>query len=394
MAATGTLVNLDELARDLARRLELSEHEAERILLEVCEVLKDTLARGRPVALGDILTISIDGAAELREDESGGFSAYAPRARGIAAEPLGALKTALDKSCQAAIYYVARGEGTFEELLADHFGRRGWKLVHTRNGMEVLSRMERFPPVALVYESTAEGWREAVRELKCNPSTNWIPVVGICPEGSEHDVVRCLTVQPDELIYEPFQFSDFIQTAGTELAERVTGPRHDIVELTVHLPGTESCRRDACHMVEEILYRAGHPEDFCRSVAGATSEALDNALRHGHLYVECCTIELRLILDHRRLVLAVRDTGQGFDHAAALSAVRGRVRMSNDPLARAAAALKTRRGKAGDGGIARMLRLVDRVDYNRTGNEVVLTKFLPNRDADTSTNPGEIAAPA
>jgi hypothetical protein len=60
---------------------------------------------------------------------------------------------------------------------------------------------------------------------------------------------------------------------------------------------------------------------------------------------------------------------------------------SRDPLARAAAALKSRRGDAKGGGLARMLKLVDRVEYNRVGNEVVLTKFLPSRDADTSTNP-------
>ena len=33
-----------------------------------------------------------------------------------------------------------------------------------------------------------------------------------------------------------------------------------------------------------------------------------------------------------------------------------------------------------EGGIARMLTLVDRVDYNRAGNEVVLTKQRPNED--------------
>jgi len=103
-----------------------------------------------------------------------------------------------------------------------------------------------------------------------------------------------------------------------------------------------------------------------------------------------------MILDPRRLVLAVRDSGEGFNHAAALSAVRGVAnRASHDPLARAAAALKSRRGgDPREGGLGRMLKLVDRVEFNRIGNEVVLTKFLPNRDADTSTNPRANAAVA
>ncbi|MHC4547761.1 MAG: ATP-binding protein [Planctomycetota bacterium] len=388
--ATPTRVTLEDLARDLAAKLQISEAEACRFLVEACASMRDSLSGGRTVELGDLISLAVSGRPELREDESGGFSAYAPKIRGLAAEPLGALRDALDRSCLSAIYYVARGEGPFKELLSDHFGRRGWQLVHTHNGLEVLSRLERFPPVALVYESNVEGWREVVRELKCNPGTNWVPIVGIYPRGSESVPASKLTVLPDEIVYEPFPFSDFIQTAGAELAERVTASVHDLIELTAELPGTPANVRNAGVMIEEMLFRAGLSEEFARAARSALHEALDNAARHGHRHVECCTITMRMILDPRRLVLAVRDSGEGFDHAAALSAARGRVGVrttSTDPLARAAAALRSRRGDVREGGIARMLMLVDRVDYNRAGNEVVLTKLLPSGEADTSTNP-------
>jgi anti-sigma regulatory factor (Ser/Thr protein kinase) len=387
MAGT-RVIDTDELARMLAQRLGVREAEAKHMLGEMCSCLRDSLSAGKPVELGDLVSLTVEGKPELREDESGGFSAYAPTKRALAASPIGALRSELEKSTQAAIYYVARGEGTFKDLLADHFGRRGWKLVHVRNGHEVLSRLGRFPPVALICECSAEGWREVVRELKCNPDTNWTPVVGIRAQGAGDEVARQLTVLPDHLVQEPFQFADFIRKAGAELAERVTAAQHDLRELALELPGTQTCRRQACDLIEEVLYRCGQPEEFCRSAAAALGEALDNAARHGHRHVECCTIEARMILDPRRLVLAVRDTGEGFNHAAALSAVRGVAnRASHDPLARAAAALKSRRGDAREGGLARMLKLMDRVEYNRAGNEVVLTKFLPNREADTSTNP-------
>jgi anti-sigma regulatory factor (Ser/Thr protein kinase) len=387
-----TRVTIGDLARDLAQRLGVSVEEAHRFLAETCDSMRDSLSEGRTVELGDLVSLAVSGRAELREDESGGFSAYAPTNRGLAVEPLGALKSELDKGCQMAIYYVARGEGTFKELLGDHFGRRGWKLIHTRNGMEVLSRLDHCPAVALVYEAHVEGWREVVRELKCDPHRNWIPVVGIYPEGSENEPAPHLTVLPDEIIYEPFQFSDFIHTAGAELAERVTAPSHELVELAVEMPGTPRTIREACRMIEEVLYRTGLSEEFARSSRAALYEALDNAARHGHQHVECCTITLRLVLDTRRLVLAVRDSGEGFDHAAAVSAARGRIgRIGQDPLARAAAALRSRRGDVSEGGIARMLQLVDRLDYNRTGNEVVLSKFFPQPDADTATNPKGVA---
>jgi len=382
------VVNTEELARQLAQRLGVREAEAKHMLGEVCSCLRDSLSAGRPVELGDLVSLSVEGQPELREDESGGFSAYAPNRRALAAAAVGALKAALEKSTQAAIYYLARGDGEFRDVLAAHFGRRGWKLVHARNGQEALAKLDRSPPAAVICECSADGWCDLVRELKGNPDTNAIPIVGIRTQGDADDVVRQLTVLPDLIVEEPFQFVDFVRTAAAEIAERVTAAQHDLRELHIELPGTQTSRREACDLIEEVLFRCGLAEEFCRAAKGALGEALDNAARHGHRHVECCTIELRMILDPRRLVLAVRDSGEGFNHAAALSAVRGVAnRSSQDPLARAAAALKSRRGDPREGGLGRMLKLVDRVEFNRIGNEVVLTKFLPNRDADTSTNP-------
>jgi len=379
---TRTRVTSDELVRDIAHRLDLSEAETRRVFGGLCESLRRFLADGAVVEFGDLFKVAVLGGPEIRQDESGGFSAYAPQKFAIAARPVGALKAELDKSCQSAIYYVARDGDTFKDLLSEHFGRRGWKLIHVRNGMEALSRLDRYPPVACVFEYSAEGWRELVRELKCDPKTNWVPTVGIFPEVVQEEPVDTLTVQADEIIYEPFDFSDFIRTAGMELAERVAGPDHTTIELNLNLPGSARDRREARLVIEEMLYRSRLPESFCSAAGGALHEALENALIHGHRNTDCCTITTRMILDRKRLVLAVRDTGNGFDHATALAAARGRASRARttDPL-RKAADLLTRRGTdAKEGGLARILELVDRVEFNKAGNEVVLTKRRPAPD--------------
>lgn len=386
--ALKTRVTSAELVRETARQLDIPEGEAKRYLRALCTTLRAALNDGRVVELGDLFTLSVLGGPELREDESGGFSAYAAKQREINVNAVGRFKQDLDRSCQAGIYYVSRIESDFKGLLGDHFGRRGWRIVHTRSGMEALSRLDRFPPVACIFEHHADGWRELVRELKCNPATNWVPIVGIFPQTAKDQPVETLTVFPDDILYEPFDFLEFIRTAASGLAERVTRTDHDVVELHVQLPGSARDRKEACRMLAEVLFRADLPEEFCEQASAALAEALDNATRHGHRNVECCTIVTRMILDPRRLVLAVRDTGEGFDHAAALAAARRVKRKAGkkDPLAKAAAALKTRRRRdATQGGIARMLELVDRVDYNRKGNEVVLTKFRPETD-ESSTN--------
>jgi len=380
--ATRTRLTSEELAQDLARALHIPSEDATAVVKAVSSALRRHLGAGQVVELGDLFTISVIGNAELREDESGGFSAYAPTNRSLKVQPLGTLKTDLEKAGNATIYYVSLNGGQFIDLLSDHFGRRGWNLVHARNGMEVQSRMERQPPVALIFEGHVEGWREVLRELKCTPSTNRVPIVGVFPETVQDEPVAELTVQPDEIVYEPFDFADFIQTAGSELASRVTNSDHSTCELEIHLPGNQRARRETKEIVEEMLFRSGLPETFNRAAGAALAEALDNALRHGHQFVECCTIEMRMILDNKRLVMAVTDSGHGFDHASTLAAARGsrsRKGTAPDALQKAASVLRTRRGDVREGGIARMLKLVDRVDFNRRGNEVVLTKNLPIR---------------
>mgnify|MGYP001818107855 CR=1 FL=1 len=375
-------VTTQELARDLALRLQVSPGQAHNILKHVCQAVREQLQTGCAVEFGDLFTLSVHGEAEIRADESGGFSAYAPTTRSIVTEPLGALREDLEKAKQSAIYYISLDDGHFKGLLADHFGRRGWKLVHTRNAMEAQNRMANNPPVAVIFESTAEGWQDLVRELKCTPATNWIPIVGIFPESARSDPVSELAILPDEVIYEPFDFTEFIQTAGSELAARVTEPQQGVTELEVVLSGSQRDRRTAREVAEEILFRRHLPEEFTRDAGAALSEALDNAVRHGHQMVECCTIVVRLILDPKRLTIAVRDSGPGFDYAAVLNAVKGRAKRGAEltpALAKAAAALKTRTGDVDNSGIAHMLELVDHVDFNAQGNEVLLCKNRPRR---------------
>jgi len=382
---THSKVTTQDLVRDLAARLRVKPDQAERILGEMCATVREHLQTGGVVELADLFALRMSQQAEIREDESGGFSAYAAGPRQIRAQPIGALKTDLERAADSAIYYVAKRASEFHGLLADYFGRRGWDLVHVRNGLEVHGRLERKPAVALIFESSAEGWQDIVRELKCDPRTNWIPIVGLFPPSVLDQPVPHLLVQPDEIIREPFDFRTFVRTAAAELAGRVTGPPRDVFELEVHLPGGRKERRAARDMVEEILFRHHMPERFANEAGEALHEALDNAVRHGHRMVECCTIVMRVMIDPQRLVMVVRDTGPGFDHASAQMTARSRRRSRSDSgdasLARAARALgsRSKRKDAGspDTGLTRLHDLVDQVDFNAKGNELYLSKRLP-----------------
>ncbi|MEM8883240.1 MAG: ATP-binding protein [Planctomycetota bacterium] len=365
-------VNTEDLVRLVSKKTGRTREEIEPLIESVWTSVREYLEQGREVELGDLFALAVRGGPEIREDESGGFSAFAATEKSLTATPIGDLKVSLDRACQQAIYYVSRKAGDFDGLLAEHFGRRGWPMVKVRNGMEVHSRMDRNPPAAIIFEGHVEGWQELVRELKCNPLTNSVPIVGIYPGAARDEPVRGLRVMPDEVIYEPFDFSEFVRTAATELADRVATPQHDVMELHMELSGSEPDRKQARAMLREVLFRCDLPEAFNEEACAAFGEALDNARRHGHHVIECCTIDVRMILDPKRLVLVVRDSGGGFDHAAAVAAARGSVLPDGD-------APRGRTGDATQGGIARMFTLVDRLDFNRTGNELVITKTRPRK---------------
>ncbi|MCZ6786438.1 MAG: ATP-binding protein [Planctomycetota bacterium] len=380
--ATDTRVTKEVLARELVARLEVPLHEAVQLLDKVFDCMREHLHDGAVVEIDDLLSIAVSGKAELREDESGGFAAFAPKKRTLSAKPIGAFRTSLERSRSAAIYYLSPGNEEFSSFLSDHFGRRGWRIIHCSESQEALDRIESDPPVALLLEAKVPGWRDILREVKCNPRTNGVPAVAIYSANELEQPIPELSVDPDDIVCEPFEMQEFIQTAGNELAARVATPRKDLIELTLQLPGTQRERQKTRQLVEEVLYRCTLPEAFIESAGSALHEAMDNAYRHGHQNVECCTLQVRLILDPRRLVLDVRDTGEGFDHASVLSAARGSLgrgeaSSSARHLLKAANALRTRRGGPAEGGLARMLTLVDRIDFNRVGNEVVLTKFRP-----------------
>ncbi len=387
---TITKVDKDRLARDLAERLKGTPADAARCLRELCDLIRRHLQAGHAVELGDLLSISVAGGPEIREDDSGGFSAFAAKNRVLAATPLGTLRQDLQRAGAGAIYYLSRDNTEFQGLLADHFGRRGWRLVQASSAASLQAKLENDPPMALLVESQIQGWRELVRDVKCNMRTNGVPVVAVFRPGELAVPAPSLTLEPDDVICEPFQVQDFIRIAATELAARVAAPQRELMELRLSLPGSRRERQAARELLEEVLFRNQFAEDFTRDASAALDEVLDNAVRHGHRAVECCTISVRIILDPRRLVMAVRDSGGGFDHPAILAAARAsrpnRETGSSDHLLRAAAALKNRKGPAREGGMSRILKLVDRIEFNRLGNEVVMTKFRPG--AGESAGPG------
>ena len=101
----------------------------------------------------------------------------------------------------------------------------------------------------------------------------------------------------------------------------------------------------------------------------ALNEAVGNAQRHGHKYKKELPIEFRYIHKTDKLIMRVTDQGDGFDYRAEL-------RRKKEGTAVEEARARYKAGGYGGLGIMLMLKCVHKVEYNRKGNQVTLTKFL------------------
>jgi anti-sigma regulatory factor (Ser/Thr protein kinase) len=103
----------------------------------------------------------------------------------------------------------------------------------------------------------------------------------------------------------------------------------------------------------------------------ALNEALSNALRHGAKRDPLKIIECRLIRTDQRVVARVSDAGPGFDFQERLAIAK-----TGDAIG--VARTRFEEGGVGGLGIMLMIKCVDLVEFNESGNTVTLTKCPGN----------------
>ena len=340
--------------------LEEQANWASLVLDKAFTAILQHLKEGRKVELDDFLTLTVTKprSAEIREDECDRYHAYAPVSGQLKAVPIGHFARTLHLGQVATLYYLSNRNDRFSDVLTHHFQKRGWNVVMESDPGKILGRVDREVPYSILIESSVEGWQDLVRGIKCSVDTNSVPILVIHTDNVDPSRVDGLMVQHDETVAEPFDVLDLLEKMEDRLAMRVATLEEEVLTLSMALPGELIYRRHACSLVTETLTRALIAPEFARSAAIALNEILTNAVDHGHEKDLSRTVSVRLLLDPRRLLITVRDQGAGFNHTKVMTEARAR---KNDPGAQT--------------GLSRVLRSVDRIEYNKSGNEVVLTKF-------------------
>lgn len=135
----------------------------------------------------------------------------------------------------------------------------------------------------------------------------------------------------------------------------------------LHIAMTFNSRVDLANLVhaasDEICRLAGLDEDAMLNLGLALREATVNAVKHGNRLNEDLSVEVTFDLDEERLVVEIRDRGEGFDFSA-----------SADPR------LPENLEKTSGRGLFLMKNFVDEVRFSRApgaGTVVRLVKRLP-----------------
>jgi len=123
------------------------------------------------------------------------------------------------------------------------------------------------------------------------------------------------------------------------------------------LSGWQSTRLRVCNILDELIGESGD------KVIAVLGEAVTNGLQHG------TKVRVKINKIGNRLILRVRDNGQGFDGKAAVAAVieAGVEQVFEE-------CLFAEHGR----GIPIMVAWLDEVIYNECGNEVMLVKYCKN----------------
>ncbi len=145
------------------------------------------------------------------------------------------------------------------------------------------------------------------------------------------------------------------------------GPWESARDVEMRMPSRLEAIERAGDALRRLLCSSCLADREAQHLHLALLEALANAHRHGNQGDEGKRIALRLKRLENRVVARVSDEGRGFDFRHALSVGR-----SGDAVGVARARYEA--GRPGGLGIMLMVRSVDLVEFNESGNEVTLVK--------------------
>ena len=362
-------VSTAELAQRVALELSTPEPQARAVLDRAIDVMKKELQRGNCVELPQFISVQVKQGQAVATTTQAGGTLGLPAARLVQMDLDETLRKSIEGSGLYQMLLVVTRRNFFTGVMATRLASARSEVTvveGVQNALEYLANNR--PDLIALDVSLADAYK-ICEVIKKNRDTSLVSLISVCSEGQDPSQVKDLAVLPDEHIAEPFELTDLVKLAESELARCSEERNYFEHEMRFRLQTSEEMVEQANDLVNHVLSQCGMADEAAAAFAVAFREAIDNAARHGNKSNEKRYIDVQYILDREKATLAVTDEGEGFDTEIYLS--RG---VSGNPVD--AARERNQQGGHGGLGIMLMLKCVDKLEYNYAGNKISLTRFV------------------
>jgi len=143
----------------------------------------------------------------------------------------------------------------------------------------------------------------------------------------------------------------------------------DSPDALLIIPTIEPLMEMIYEIASQFVLASNLPEEDQEGMIFAVQEAVRNAAKYGNEFNPGKLIRFRYARDPYKVVALIEDQGPGFDYKAMLDLAKEVGRKTEERERYIESGAK-------GSGVLLMLSNVDRVEYNRSGNQVILTKYL------------------
>jgi anti-sigma regulatory factor (Ser/Thr protein kinase)/CheY-like chemotaxis protein len=362
-------VSTAELAERIARELSTPEPQTRAVLDRAIDVMKKELQRGNNIELPQLMSIQVKTGTPVGITSTSGATLGLPASRMVQMDLDESLRKSIEGSGLYQIMLVVPRKNFFTGVMASRLASARSEINVVEGEQEALNALQKAKPDLIVLDVGLQNSGKVTEAVKKNRETSLTAIVGIGAEGTDHNKVKDLRVMADEHINEPFELTDLVKLAESELARFAEERNYFEHEMRFRLQTTEETVEASNDLIGHALGSSGLTEEASQAFAVAFREAADNAARHGNKNNENRYIDVQYLVDREKVTIAVQDEGEGFDTEIYLS--RG---VSGNPVE--AARERNQAGGHGGLGIMLMLKCVDKIEYNYVGNKITLTRYI------------------
>jgi serine/threonine-protein kinase RsbW len=375
------------LVSDVAGKIgEANDQKVRSMIDAVLEAVKKELLAGKRVVLDDLGVFEVQIEKPKIERQPKGHRLIRPTSSSLSftpsapiTTPTGPVKAAfsagddlrkrLEAFKDASIMLVVPERDFFTKTLEYYFESAGWKIEVFTKIVDALVKIESGKAYLVILDGMFEDYQKFCYALKMRRETTNVPLLCLYPNEQSWKVMKEVSIVGDENLPQPFEFRALLDTADAEIMRASEEELIFLQQINIHLPTDEPSIEKVIDMVHKLLETSGLNEEGQVAMSAAFREAVVNAAQHGNKYKKDRKVEVQYLLDSERITAVVRDQGNGFNHEQYVKSGSTRDALS-------AARERHAQGRMGGLGIMLMLRCCDRLEYNQSGNQITLTKFL------------------